>query len=304
MNVDLLSQFIMSALKSKGGVCVPYVGTFSIVNEPARITSNGYVMIPPAIKVDFQETFPESPDVTIAELFAAEKKIQLSTAINRIEVFCKEFKKVLQENKCIVLPGFGKVRATKENDLFFVPETDLELSGEFFCLEPIHLRASEQESAKVEVTATSTAEEAVAAAAVMEETPTNEETSAVAAVATAPTVATAAAAIVVATAEASAPEENAAPTVEAEGEAVATAEEPVPIVETPAAPAEETAPAEEAKAQKPRKKRIGAWGIAFIVVAVLIVLAAGAFVAISRYYPGSTDFLLFTPEELELFDFL
>lgn len=151
MNVDLLAQFIETALRQKGVVMVPYVGTFAIATEPARIASNGYVILPPSVKVDFQETFSGGTDISLAELLSQEKDLQLNTAIARVDSFCKEFKKVLIENKCVILPGLGKVRATKENDLFFVPENDLEIGGEFFCLEAIHLKVSEPEAAVVKI---------------------------------------------------------------------------------------------------------------------------------------------------------
>lgn len=229
MNVDLLAKFVIDALKNQGNVCIPYVGTFSIVNEPARIASNGYVILPPSIKVDFQEAFPAGTDVTLAQMLASEKKLQLATAISRLDTFCKEFRKVLAESKCVVLPGLGKVRATKENDLFFVPDNELELGGEYFCLEPIHMKVSEQEGAQVKV-----------------EIP------------------------------------------EASPEAAAQSQEAA-------------AQSQEGQGQE-TKSRKGL--IAAIVITTLAAAAVAAFVVVSRMMPGSTDFLLYSSEELELLRYI
>lgn len=233
MNVDLLAKFVIDALKNQGNVCIPYVGTFSIVNEPARIASNGYVILPPSIKVDFQEAFPAGTDVTLAQMLASEKKLQLATAISRLDTFCKEFRKVLAESKCVVLPGLGKVRATKENDLFFVPDNELELGGEYFCLEPIHMKVSEQEGAQVKV-----------------EIP------------------------------------------EASPESAAQGQE--------AAAQGQEGQGQEARSGKKSRKGL----IAAIVITTLAAAAVAAFVVVSRMMPGSTDFLLYSSEELELLRYI
>ena len=51
-----------------------------------------------------------------------------------------EMKQVLKERKIILLPGLGRLRATKENNFFFVPEEDLDIYPDGFALKPVSLK--------------------------------------------------------------------------------------------------------------------------------------------------------------------
>ena len=54
--------------------------------------------------------------------------------------FVSELKSILYEKKTVVFPGLGRLRATKENHLFFVADENLDIYPEGFGLEPISLK--------------------------------------------------------------------------------------------------------------------------------------------------------------------
>ena len=54
--------------------------------------------------------------------------------------FVAELKTLLHTRKTVVFPGLGRLRATKENNVFFVADEDLDIYPAGFGLEPISLK--------------------------------------------------------------------------------------------------------------------------------------------------------------------
>jgi hypothetical protein len=58
--------------------------------------------------------------------------------------FVSELKSVLHLKKTVVFPGLGRLRATKENNVFFVADEDLDIYPDGFGLEPVSLKTNQE----------------------------------------------------------------------------------------------------------------------------------------------------------------
>ena len=66
-----------------------------------------------------------------------------------IKDFVSELKSILHTKKTVVFPGLGRLRATKENNLFFVADEDLDIYPAGFGLEPISLKTHQETKEEV-----------------------------------------------------------------------------------------------------------------------------------------------------------
>ena len=277
MDVTFLSRMIGELILDHDSLSLPGLGTFVVEDMPASFSDRGYTVNPPYRRLSFSER--ESADGLLAELYASSNPVQEEEAEAIINAFVLDLKAELQRDKGVDLPGLGRLRATRENHIFFVPDEDLDISPEACGLEPVSLKS--RRSATLPD--------------VMQPVPSAPE----------PQVATQPQAV---------PEPPAVPAVEQVPAAEATAPE-APIVEIPAAeptpiaepapaaepePAAEPAPAAKPEpaiiAPRPRRRALG-WALGVVGAAAALLLA---FVLASRLSPGSTDRLLYTQEELAI----
>jgi hypothetical protein len=63
--------------------------------------------------------------------------------------FVAELKTVLFSRKTVIFPGLGRMRATKENTVFFVADEDLDIYPAGFGLEPVSLKTHQESAAEV-----------------------------------------------------------------------------------------------------------------------------------------------------------
>ena len=277
MDVTFLSRMIGELILDHDSLSLPGLGTFVVEDMPASFSDRGYTVNPPYRRLSFSER--ESADGLLAELYASSNPVQEEEAAAIISAFVLNLKAELQRDKGVDLPGLGRLRATRENHIFFVPDEDLDISPEACGLEPVSLKSRRS----------------AALPDVIQPVPA----------ATEPQVAPEPHAV---------PEPPAVPAVEQVPAAEATAPE-APIVEIPAAepapaakpelaaepaPAAKPEPAAEPEpaiiAPKPRRRALG-WALGVVGAAAALLLA---FVLASRLSPGSTDRLLYTQEELAI----
>ena len=265
MDVTFLSRMIGELILDHDFLSLPGLGTFVVEDMPASFSDRGYTVNPPYRRLSFSER--ESADGLLAELYASSNPVQEEEAEAIINAFVLDLKAELQRDKGVDLPGLGRLRATRENHIFFVPDEDLDISPEACGLEPVSLKS--RRSATLPD--------------VMQPVPAAPEPQ----IAPEPQVA---------------PEPPAVPAVEQVPAAEATAPE-APVVEIPAAepaPAAEPEPAAKPElaiiAPKPRRRALG-WALGVVGAAAALLLA---FVLASRLSPGSTDRLLYTQEELAI----
>lgn len=139
MDVDLLSKMIRELMLDSDEVTLPGIGTFVTEIIPATFSDKGYTINPPYRRLFFRERIDGGEDALI-DFYAASNGIPKEQANKIIKDFLTEMMGVLREKKAIIFPGLGRLRATKENDLFFVADEDLDIWPAGFALEPISLK--------------------------------------------------------------------------------------------------------------------------------------------------------------------
>ena len=138
MDVELLSKMIRELIVDHDQVGLPGVGTFFAEVVPASFSDKGYTINPPYRRLTFHPNRAEE-DLLI-DFYATSNNIAPEAAKAYICQFLLELKTVLKERKIIVLPGLGRLRATKENNFFFVADEDLDIFPDGFALEPVSLK--------------------------------------------------------------------------------------------------------------------------------------------------------------------
>lgn len=119
-------------------VGLPGIGTFVAEMVPASFSDKGYTINPPYRQLNFYPANLE--DEVLAEFYAEKNGLELENAKKTINQFLSELKIVLLDRRTIALPGFGKLRATKEDNIFFVPDESLDISPDFYGLHPVSLK--------------------------------------------------------------------------------------------------------------------------------------------------------------------
>ena len=309
MNIDLLSKMVKDLILDKDEVSLPGVGTFVAEMVPASFSDRGYTINPPYRRLSFRQR-TDGTDMSLVELYAASNGVDREQALRILTDFLAEMKEVLKTKKTIIFPELGRLRATRENNFFFVADGDLDIWPGGYGLEPIslktHQETPEEVSSVVEGLRSMIAAPAAEAPAIatpaesVEEAPVVETPEApaepVVSAAAEPTIETPTETVE----EAQVVE---APVLEAPAETVVEA----PVVETPEAPAEPvdsaatepvvTAATEAAKKPKKAGKIALYVGLGLLAAALLALLL---FVILAHAAPDFIDTLLYSPEEREL----
>ena len=133
MDVALLSKIIKDIVLEKDSVGVPGVGTFIAELVPSTFSDKGYTINPPYRHLSF--TRKTSEDGLLEERMA-----ELGISGKQLTEFLDKLKGILMERKSVELPGLGRLRATRENHFFFVPDEDLDIWPSGFGLVSISLK--------------------------------------------------------------------------------------------------------------------------------------------------------------------
>ena len=286
MDIDLLSKMIKELILERDRVVLPGLGCFVAEMVPATFSDKGYTINPPYRKLSFRSR-PDMGDELI-DFYVDANDLDRDVACRILGDFIRELRQIIFTKKIVILPGLGRLRATKENNLFFIPDEDLDIYPAGVGLEPISLK-SHVESPQEVASAISglksiideVAPERVFAAAQNDKVEAEENEAEVAEVAE----------VVEDIAEVVAEEEADIETIE---EVIAE------VVETEAAVPEtvETVVEESVKKQgRSAGKRVLVVLGSLVAAAVLLL---GAYVGLSRIKPEIFDSILYTPEELEI----
>ena len=275
---------------------LPGLGTFVAEEVPATFSDRGYTVNPPYRKLSFYQR-PES-DHLLIDFYASSNGVSFNDASLIIVRFLDEMKSILKEKKVIVLPGLGRLRATRENNFFFVPDADLDIYPDGFALRPVSMKNHTESQAELSGAVSKLSGMLFSEPA---EKPVSEP--------------------VVPVDEPSAssnPTPSQQPVAEEVKESVAD-EETEPVKEENIALAEEvkeTVPEEKSAEEAPKSRKVEsreeapkhrkglAAGLKILIgVAVLAVLALGVFLLLAHVAPELIDSLLYTPEELEILNY-
>ena len=274
MNIDLLSQMVYDLILEHDSLSLPGVGCFVAEIVPATFTDRGYTINPPYRKLSFRSSGPS--DTLLVDLYAASNNVSAEVARKVLVEFLAEMKTLLYAKKNVVFPGLGRLRATRENNIFFVADEGLDIFPEGFALEPLSLKARKE-----------TPEEISRSVEKLEGILSGEEP-------VAQTVSEA--------------EEAAIEVVADETPADETPADETPVDETPVPePIEPEILVQEKAGEGTPVKAVSQtrkiWKGIGISVAVAVALAAifiGGFVILAHLNPTFVDSLLYTPEELQV----
>lgn len=319
MDIDLFSKMIKELILDSDRVVLPGLGCFVAEMVPATFSDKGYTINPPYRRLSFRSK-PDADDA-LMNFYAESNGLDRDVACRILGDFIAELRTVIFTKKLVVLPGLGRLRATKENNIFFIADEDLDIYPAGFGLEPISLK-THQETRQEVIEAVAGLRSILDDAPVQENVPEAELVAAVdselvvepdPAIEPEPTVEPVPVIeheqIVVPVVE---PEQTIEPEPVVEPEPV---EEPfgkgadVPDENSPAPEVVETEPVPEVMgetmlefATEPagrktcRKKALLAFGIPAAIAVILLV----AFIVAARVAPEWIDSLLYTPEELEI----
>jgi len=138
MDIDLLAKLIKEIALEHDEIALPEVGTFVAELSPAVFSEKGYSIVPPYRKLTFRQRI--SSDNLLTEAYSKAAGISVDEASADLSEFLKGLKDILTIRKTVIFPGLGKMRATKENVFFFVPDADLDIYPDGYGLDSVSLR--------------------------------------------------------------------------------------------------------------------------------------------------------------------
>ena len=309
MDIDLLSKMVKELILDNDKVVLPGLGCFVAEMVPATFSDKGYTINPPYRRLSFRSK-PDADDA-LMNFYAESNGLDRDVACRILGDFISELRTIIFTKKLVVLPGLGRLRATKENNIFFIADEDLDIYPAGFGLEPISLKTHQETRQEVI--------EAVAGLrSILDDAPAQEN------VPEAELVAAVDSELVVEPDPAIEPEPIVEPVPVVEPEQTIEPEpvvEPEPVEEpfvkgtdvpdenSPAPEVVETEPVPEVMgetmlefATEPagrktcRKKAL----LAFCIPAAIAVILLAAYMVAARVAPEWIDTLLYTPEELEI----
>lgn len=284
MNIDLLSQMVYDLILEHDSLSLPGVGCFVAEIVPATFTDRGYTINPPYRKLSFRSSGPS--DTLLVDLYAASNNVSAEVARKVLVEFLAEMKTLLYAKKNVVFPGLGRLRATRENNIFFVADEGLDIFPEGFALEPLSLKARKE-----------TPEEISRSVEKLEGILNGEEP-------VAQTVTEAEEAMIEVVADETPMDET--PMDEAPVDEIPVDEtpEPEPYEPKPIEPEilvqEKAGEGTPVKAVSQTRKIWKGIGISVAVAVALAAIFIGGFVILAHLNPTFVDSLLYTPEELQV----
>lgn len=280
MDIDLLSKMVKELILDNDRVVLPGLGSFVAEVVPSTFSDKGYTINPPYRRLYFRSKPDEGSE--LAEFYASTNKVELDVAERIVADFIKELRSILHTKKTVVFPGLGRLRATKENNAFFVADEDLDIYPAGFGLEPVSLKTHQE--TKEEVSAA-----IVDLKSILEETVPEPEPQPV------PEPEPQQEPQTMPEPEPG-PEPQPMPEQEPEPEP-----QPVPEPQSEPQPVPEPQPVTEVQTPSEPKERKFTKTVIIAVAAVLLLLVIYA--VVGRLFPDWIDRFLYTPEELEIINY-
>jgi len=105
------------------------MGSFMAEETPATLTHDSHVLMPPGRRISFKET--ETWNDGLLEEVCGSKE--------ELKGLLSDIAKKLTKEKSVTLEGFGKLRRTREGDIFFVMDKNVPVNPNGFGLVPLSL---------------------------------------------------------------------------------------------------------------------------------------------------------------------
>ena len=284
MDIDLLSKMVYDLILDNDRVALPGVGCFVAEIVPASFSDKGYTINPPYRKLYFRSK-PDDGELLV-KLYAKSNGVAEEDARRILTEFLAEMRDILFTRKVIVFPGLGRLRATRENNLFFVADEALDIYPEGFGLEPLSLKTHKETEQELSATMDELGD--ILGSGTVDEPVAESVAEPVAESVSEPV---------------SEPSPVAEPVAEPVVESVAE-----PVAEPVAAPVAEPSPVAEPVAEPVtgETRKMSPGRIVLITLASLLGLAAvlfGIFVLLVNCFPDFLDSLLYTKEELYIINY-
>ena len=269
MNIDLLSKMIRELLMEHDEVGLPGFGAFVAELVPASFSERGYVINPPYRRVVFLPGKGE--DGKLVNLYSRISGLDANKVRGVLERLLADVRSELLEKKIVDFPGLGRLRATRQNNFFFICDEDLDIYPDGFALESVSLK-----SHPVPPAAAQAQEQSLASIVSSLPEPTVEPAPATEPLAT--------------------PETDPLPE--------PPVLEPDPLVAEPAELKPLPALSEEIvepvlDVPVPRKRHFR-WWLLFVILLVFTALFFAVFLVLASAAPDFIDSILYTPEELRI----
>lgn len=283
MDIELLSKMIGELVRDRSEVGLPGLGSFVSEFVPASFSDRGYTINPPYKRVTFVPG--QAEDDSLVKLYAQSNDIDEDQSRAILLHFLEETKKVLIDKKTVVFPGLGRLRATRQNNFFFITDESLDIYPEGFGLSPISLKNQEEAVVELHHVVESLADILVEPAEPVPAEPEPVE-----------------------------PASEAVPASEPVSEE-ASALEPVPVEPEPTSaeavePSDEaspeTQPAEQevSEPKTKQRRRVSKWvWLTPLLLIGLAALALAVFMILAQAAPDFLDTILYTPEELRIINY-
>lgn len=139
-DVELFAACLKDLLLENDVVVVPGLGSFMTRLMPASFSDLGRTINPPYRKLSFRAAETGDASLFTNKLAAA---LPEGTDVDKwLSSFVAGFKEALDRTKRVELAGLGAMRATAQNDYFFVASEDLDIYPEGMGLEPVTIKSS------------------------------------------------------------------------------------------------------------------------------------------------------------------
>lgn len=274
MDTPLLAKMVRELILENDAVTLPGIGTFVAELVGASFSDKGYTINPPYRRLSFTQR--EGADTLLADIYASSNDVPYESALQILTEFLGTLKTELMTKKSVQFPGLGRLRATRENNFFFIADEDLDIYPDGFGLEPISLKTHEETPEQVSA--------AVAGLASILDGKAEEAEEAVAE-----------------PVEGQEAEEKPAAAVTREDIQAMVAEQVKQMMAGEQIP--RTSRSMTEKAAKQRKTMSRGWKRTLWILLILAVLAAlffGAFFLAAHFAPDWLDTILYSAEELEI----
>jgi len=139
MDLDLLSKILRELILANSRVSLPGMGSFIAEKAPSVFSDRAMVIHPPFRRILFRPSEIWN-DELLETKYAQEQGYKIEVAKHDIAEFVNRLKVDLSTNKTYRIPKFGTMRATEQNDYFFVADKDLFNYVETFGLEPVNIK--------------------------------------------------------------------------------------------------------------------------------------------------------------------
>ena len=142
MDISLFSEMIKNLILDNDEVTLPGVGSFVSEVVPSSFSDKGYTINPPYRKLSFRHR--QGKDNLLTEFYSKSNGTDLESAGKLVKVFLDGLEEDLRTKKTVEMPGLGRLRATREGTIFFIPDEDLDIYCSGFGLQPVSLKTHEE----------------------------------------------------------------------------------------------------------------------------------------------------------------